>query len=97
MTPDDITDAVVTEAGITFTELRGRDRAHKFVRPRQLAAYLLRQNFPDLSYVKIGKLLGGREPNTIWHACDRMPDFIRCEQKTGDLYRRVQSRLGTPS
>lgn len=93
MTPQDILEAVATEAGITVTELGKRDQRHRFVRPRQVAGYLLRAHFPELSYKKIALRLGYRDHKTVWCACRQLPDLIRCDVRARGLYDRVRSRL----
>jgi chromosomal replication initiator protein len=64
--------AVVAEHyGVTVEQLRGPKRDREIVVPRQIAAYLSREE-TDASLVRIGGALGGRDHSTIIHACSKI-------------------------
>ena len=49
----------------------GQKRNKELVYPRQVAAYLMREEL-CLSFPKIGKELGGKDHTTIMHACNKI-------------------------
>ena len=56
---------------ISVEDLMGPRRNKELVNPRQIAAYLLREEL-NLSFPKIGKELGGKDHTTIMHACNKV-------------------------
>ena len=51
-------------------------RKKEFVKPRQVAMYLLREDF-SLSYPAIGEKLGGRDHTTVMHSYEKVKDEIK--------------------
>jgi len=54
-----------------------KTRRKEVVRPRQIAMYLLREDF-SISFPSIGQKLGGRDHTTVIHSCDK----VRADLKT---------------
>ena len=52
-------------------QLKGKKRDRAIVVPRQIAMYLMR-NETDVSLLRIGAELGGRDHSTVLHACDKI-------------------------
>lgn len=52
-------------------DLTKRSRKKEFVKPRQVAMLLLREE-TQLSFPEIGQKLGGRDHSTVIHACDKI-------------------------
>lgn len=71
-----VADAVAQIYGLTFDELCSVNRAHRFVRPRQLAMYAIRQFCPHMSYPAIGRLLGGRDHSTVVSGVRRVETLL---------------------
>ena len=63
--------------------LRGQKRDQAIVVPRQIAMYLMREE-TDVSLLRIGAELGGRDHSTVLHACDK----INRETQVNDELRR---------
>ena len=61
---------------IALEDLLGQRRNKELVNPRQIAAYLLRENL-HLSFPKIGRELGGKDHTTIMHACNKIGREIK--------------------
>jgi chromosomal replication initiator protein len=57
-----------------------KTRRKEVVRPRQLAMYILREDF-NISFPSIGQKLGGRDHTTVIHSCDK----IKGELKTNPV------------
>ncbi len=64
VSPKSILAAVAGHFQTKMPDLLGASRQKEFVLPRQIAMYLLREEV-DLSLVKIGEVLGGRDHTTI--------------------------------
>jgi chromosomal replication initiator protein len=57
--------------GVEMEALRGQKRERAIVVPRQIAMYLMRAE-TDVSLLRIGAELGGRDHSTVLHACDKI-------------------------
>jgi len=71
VTPERITNAVSEYFGIGLDQLKGQKRDKAIVVPRQIAMYLIRAE-TDVSLIRIGDELGGRDHSTVIHACDKI-------------------------
>lgn len=56
---------------ITVEQILGQKRNKELVYPRQICAYILREEL-SYSFPKIGKELGGKDHTTIMHACNKI-------------------------
>lgn len=70
--------------GVEPHRLIGRSRVREVMLPRQAACYVLRARFPELSWPKIGHILGGRDHSTVIHGAreavgrrSRDPEYSR--------------------
>uniref|UniRef100_A0A7C4M1M2 Chromosomal replication initiator protein DnaA n=1 Tax=candidate division CPR3 bacterium TaxID=2268181 RepID=A0A7C4M1M2_UNCC3 len=73
---------------ISLDQLLGQKRNKELVYPRQITAYLLREEL-SLSFPKIGKELGGKDHTTIMHACNKIED----EMKNNSILKNEISNL----
>ncbi len=71
VTLDKIAQAVADYYGVDLEVLRGQKRDRAIVVPRQIAMYLMRAE-TDVSLLRIGTELGGRDHSTVLHACDKI-------------------------
>jgi chromosomal replication initiator protein len=71
VTPERIAHAVSEYYGVEMDALRGQKRDRAIVVPRQIAMYLMRAE-TDVSLLRIGQELGGRDHSTVLHACDKI-------------------------
>ena len=71
VTPERITHAVSDYFGVGLDLLKGQKRDKAIVVPRQIAMYLIRAE-TDVSLIRIGDELGGRDHSTVIHACDKI-------------------------
>jgi len=83
VTPERITQAVSDYYGVGLDALKGQKRDKAIVVPRQIAMYLMRAE-TDVSLLRIGAELGGRDHSTVLHACDK----INRETAANDELRR---------
>jgi chromosomal replication initiator protein len=71
ITPDRIARVVADYYGVGLDALRGQKREKQIVVPRQIAMFLMREE-TDVSLLRIGAELGGRDHSTVLHACDKI-------------------------
>jgi chromosomal replication initiator protein len=71
VTPERVTMAVSEYYGVELDALRGQKRDKAIVLPRQIAMFLMREE-TDVSLLRIGAELGGRDHSTVLHACDKI-------------------------
>ena len=53
-----------------------KTRRKEVVKPRQIAMYLLREDF-NISYPSIGQKLGGRDHTTVMHSCEKIKNALK--------------------
>jgi chromosomal replication initiator protein len=83
VTPERIAQAVSDYYGVGLEQLRGQKREKSIVVPRQIAMFLMREE-TDVSLLRIGAELGGRDHSTVLHACGK----INREMQVNDEMRR---------
>jgi chromosomal replication initiator protein len=71
VTPERIVQAVSDYYSVELDQLKGQKRDRAIVMPRQIAMYLMRAE-TDVSLLRIGQELGGRDHSTVLHACDKI-------------------------
>ena len=71
ITPQRIVRAVADYYGVNLDQLRSSKRERAIVVPRQIAMFLIREE-TDISLLRIGAELGGRDHSTVLHACDKI-------------------------
>jgi chromosomal replication initiator protein len=88
ITPERIVKAVSDYYGVGLDALKGQKRDKAIVMPRQIAMFLMREE-TDVSLLRIGAELGGRDHSTVLHACDK----ITRETSANDELRREISAV----
>ncbi len=71
VTPERIAMAVSDYYDVDIEALKGKKRDRAIVVPRQIAMYLMREE-TDVSLLRIGAELGGRDHSTVLHACKKI-------------------------
>ncbi|MDQ3996134.1 MAG: chromosomal replication initiator protein DnaA [Gemmatimonadota bacterium] len=88
ITPQRIVRVVADYYGVNLDQLRSSKRDKAIVVPRQIAMFLIREE-TDISLLRIGAELGGRDHSTVLHACDK----ITREMNQNDELRREISAV----
>jgi chromosomal replication initiator protein len=83
VTTEKIARVVADYYGVQLDAMRGQKRDKAIVTPRQIAMFLMREE-TDVSLLRIGAELGGRDHSTVLHACDK----INREAAVNDELRR---------
>jgi chromosomal replication initiator protein len=84
-TPERIVQVVADYYGVELDALKGQKRDRAIVTPRQIAMFLMRAE-TDVSLLRIGQELGGRDHSTVLHACDKID---RETQQNEELRREI--------
>src|SRR5438105_8435481 len=87
ITPQRIVRAVADYYGVNLDQLRSSKRDRAIVVPRQIAMYLIREE-TDISLLRIGAELGGRDHSTVLHACDKIAREL---SETDEMRREVNA------
>ncbi|MFA6897349.1 MAG: chromosomal replication initiator protein DnaA [Patescibacteria group bacterium] len=74
-TPKDIIKNVAEFYGVTHDDLTDKSRKKEYVKPRQIAMYLMRKEIKS-SFPSIGSWLGGRDHTTAMHAFDKITQEV---------------------
>ncbi len=69
-----IADFYNIEEGVIYEKTRKKE----VVRPRQIAMYILREDF-NISFPSIGEKLGGRDHTTVMHSCEKIKKEIKID------------------
>ena len=93
ITGHDVLRVVADVTNTPMEALLGRRRTRKVARPRQLAAYLMREFCPHLSFPAIGRIMGGRDHSTIIHATKTMAVLICTEIDLNTAAQICRARL----
>lgn len=73
--PEDIINNICTFYNVRPSQLKSAKRDALFVRPRQMAMYLLKKQL-GLTLSQIGEILGGRDHTTIMHGVEKIEGLI---------------------
>jgi len=90
-----VVEAVANSFQIATVDLKSRRRDKETALARQVAMYLIKQE-TNCSLAQIGRELGGRNPSTVSHACEKIADDInaspRLRRTILDIQRKIYPR-----
>lgn len=97
VTAAEILETVARIYEINEQDLIKQTRKREIVVPRQVAMYLLRNDFnAPLSY--IGNKLGGRDHTTVLYACQKVANALKTDKQLGDMIKKIRSYIeGAPT
>lgn len=78
---------------VTLEHLRGPQRSHEFVRPKQVAAWLARKLCLRYSYPMLAREFRYRDHSTLCHSFSRAPDVMEREPRLKAAAQLVISRF----
>lgn len=91
-TTKSIIDCVSKYFDISIKDIASQNRKKELVRPRQIIMYLMREEI-NVSYPTIGQELGGRDHTTAMHACNKISQEIKNDEKLKQDIESVKQRL----
>ena len=74
--PKKIAEMVAEFYNVEMADLIKQSRKKEFVKPRQVAMYLIRKEL-DNSFPSIGDFFGGRDHTTVMHAVEKVDNMIK--------------------
>ncbi len=69
-----------------------KTRRKEVVKPRQIAMYLLREDF-NISYPTIGEKFGGRDHTTVIHSCDKVKNDMKKDTVIAEELEQIRTML----
>ncbi|OGZ10862.1 MAG: hypothetical protein A3D67_02710 [Candidatus Lloydbacteria bacterium RIFCSPHIGHO2_02_FULL_51_22] len=87
---DDVVGIVADFYGIEKDSIYQKTRRKEVVKPRQIAMYLLREDF-KMSFPTIGQKLGGRDHTTVIHSCEKIRMNIKDNQSLSQELERIRT------
>lgn len=92
--PEALLPSVARAFRLSPTALCSRRRDREAALARQVAMYLLRQDF-GLSLQQVGRLLGGRDHTTVAYGCHKIASLLAHDPGLQEAVREIRSGLGT--
>lgn len=77
---EDALSIIANMYNISVAELLGSSRNSKFVLPRHISMYILKNHY-NLTYAKIGKILNGRDHATIMNGVKKISDDLEINEE----------------
>jgi len=69
-----------------------KTRKKEVIKPRQVAMYILREDF-SISYPSIGEKLGGRDHTTVIHSCEKIKVDLKNDSTLGQDLSQIRSMI----
>jgi chromosomal replication initiator protein len=92
LTPALVLEAVADSFQLAAVDLTSRKRDKETALARQVAMYLIKQE-TNHSLAQIGRELGGRNPSTVSHACEKITNDVnaspRLKRKIFDIQQKI--------
>ncbi len=79
MSVADLIKTVAEFYGLNSESLCDKTRKKEVVRPRQIAMYILREDF-NVSFPTIGDKMGGRDHTTVIHSCEKVKNDLKVDK-----------------
>lgn len=89
---DTVLDVISNYYQITRTDLTGPNRNQKYVIPRQICMYILKNTF-ELTYSKIGKILGHRDHSTVMSGATKIEKEIKMNPELDSAIKTIQLKI----
>ncbi len=89
---DNVIDIIADFYQITRSELISSSRNQKYVVPRQICMYLLKNKY-DLTYSKIGKILGNRDHSTVMSGATKIERDLCTNQELKSAVDTILAKL----
>lgn len=69
-----------------------KTRKKEVVKPRQIAMFILREDF-NVSYPTIGEKLGGRDHTTVMHSCEKIKNDLKIDNRLAEEINQIRAML----
>jgi chromosomal replication initiator protein len=91
-TPQALIEAVADTFQLSPSDLRGKKRDKETALARQMTMYMMKQGM-NCSLAQIGQELGGRNPATVTHACQKISSDLTSNSYLKDKLSAIQARI----
>ena len=88
----DVLKAIAQFYDIEETSITDKTRKKEVVKPRQVAMYILREDY-NISYPAIGQKLGGRDHTTVIHSCEKVKNDIKNNNQLAQELNKIRAML----
>jgi hypothetical protein len=88
LTPEAIRQRVAAAWGVSVDGLASKKRTKELTVPRQVAMYLIKEEF-DLPLVEIGKMFGGRDHSTVIHSIAKVEEELRTDPALREMAEEI--------
>ncbi len=92
ITLDHIAEIITDYYKISVADMCGKKRTQNLTYPRQIFMYMSRKLL-DISLLKLGEYLGGRDHSTIMHGCEKISQDIESDQNLKVEIRELEKRI----
>ncbi|HKL95215.1 MAG TPA: chromosomal replication initiator protein DnaA [Haploplasma sp.] len=89
---DKLLSVVADFYGITVDDLIGKSRKAKYVLPRHIAMYIIKDNY-GIPYTAIGGLFGGRDHSTVLTACEKIENELKFDDSLKVAIQTISKKL----
>lgn len=76
--------------GLSPENLIDKTRRKEVVKPRQIAMYILREDF-NISFPTIGEKMGGRDHTTVIHSCEKVKKELKDDKQLEQQIEEIRS------
>lgn len=77
---EDALSVIANMYGISVVDLLGNSRSSKYVLPRHISMYVLKNHY-KLTYSKIGAILNGRDHTTVMNGCNKIENDLKSNEQ----------------
>lgn len=88
----DIIKTVAVFYNIDESDLSNKSRKKEVVKPRQMAMYILREDY-NISFPSIGQKLGGRDHTTVIHSYEKIKNDIKTDNQLVQELNKIRAML----
>lgn len=90
--PKEIMEIICSFFNVKQNDIKGTSRLARYVLPRQITMYILRNDL-SLQFENIAALLGGRDHTTIMHGVDKIETNVDKSEKLRGLVDEIRAKL----
>jgi chromosomal replication initiator protein len=89
---DEIIDTIAHFYNLDKELIYEKTRRKEIVRARQVAMFLLREDF-NISFPLIGRKMGGRDHTTVIHSCEKIKHEVETDQELAQELEQIRAML----
>jgi chromosomal replication initiator protein len=79
--------------GVSIENLKSKSRDRKYVDPRHISMYFIKEYHRSFSLKSIGEYFGGRDHSTVIHALENVSDLMDTDKQFKEKIKRAKVAL----